>query len=138
LQAFFQRTTPEQNAVPGAVIANQSFGDILGFNSCLHVLASDDCFYGNGMFRIPPRFHAKDVEKIFRHKVFKMLLSKCKIPENLVDLFIKWQNSRFNVFRGPWIQSGDEEAIENLSPYVIPAVFSQERMPYIPEWVKAG
>jgi len=35
----------------GAVIAIQSFGDFLGFNSHLHVLASDGCFYGEGMFR---------------------------------------------------------------------------------------
>ena len=63
LKAFFQGTTPELDAFPGAVIANLSFGYFLGFNSHLHVLASDGCFYGNGKFMIPPRFHTKDLEK---------------------------------------------------------------------------
>jgi hypothetical protein len=54
LKAFFQETLSEQDAAPGAVIAIQSFGDFLGFNSHLHVLISDGCFYGQGMFRVAP------------------------------------------------------------------------------------
>jgi len=51
LKLFLKETVSEEEAVPGAVIAIQSFGDFLGFNSHLHVLASDGCFYGQGMFR---------------------------------------------------------------------------------------
>ncbi len=130
---FFHEAVPEENAVPGAVIAIQSFGDFLGFNSHLHVLASDGCFYGQGMFRVAPRFDTKDLEKIFRHKVFKMMLSKGKITEELVDMLMTWRHSGFNVFSGPRIQPGEEEAIENLARYIIRASFSQERMTYIPE-----
>ena len=85
LKVFFQRAVPEKKAMPGAVIAIQSFGDFLGFNPNLHVLGVDGCFYGKGMFRVVPRFHKKDLEKIFRHKVFKMLLSKGKTTEDLVN-----------------------------------------------------
>jgi hypothetical protein len=133
LKAFFQEILPEEDAVPGAVIAIQSFGDFLGFNSHLHVLASDGCFYGQGMFKVAPRFETKDLETIFRHKVFKMLLSKGKITEDLVNMLMSWRHSGFNVFSGPRIQPGDEEAMENLARYIIRASFSQERMAYIPE-----
>ena len=133
LKAFFQEILPEEDAVPGAVIAIQSFGDFLGFNSHLHVLASDGCFYGQGMFRVAPRFETKQLEEIFRHKVFKMLLSKGKITEDLVNMLMSWRHSGFNVFSGPRIQPGDEEAMENLARYIIRASFSQERMAYIPE-----
>jgi len=75
----------EEDAVPGAVIAIQSFGDLLGFNSHLHVLASDGCFNGQGMFRVAPRFETKQLEEIFRHKIFKMLLRKGKITQDLVN-----------------------------------------------------
>jgi hypothetical protein len=76
--AFFQETLPEEGAVPGAVIAIQSFGDFLGFNPHLHILCSDGCFYGDGMFRIAPRFETKQLEEVFpakdgifdRHNVF--------------------------------------------------------------------
>ena len=49
LKLFLKETVSEEEAVPGAVIAIQSFGDFLGFNSHLHVLVSDGCFYGQGM-----------------------------------------------------------------------------------------
>ena len=119
--------------MPGAVVAIQSFGDFLGFNSHLHVLGTDGCFYGEGMFRVAPRFHRKDMEKIFRHKVFKMLLSKGKITQDLVNMLMSWRHSGFNVFCGPRIQPGEEEAMENLARYIIRASFSQERMIYIPQ-----
>ena len=133
LKAFFQETVPEEEGAIGAVIAIQSFGDFLGFNPHLHILCSDGCFYGEGMFRVAPRFTTKPLEEVFRHKVFKMLLSKGKITEDLVDMLMKWRHSGFNVFFGPRIQPGDEEAMENLARYIIRASFSQERMTYIPE-----
>ena len=88
LKVFFQGTIPEDDAVPGAAIAIQSFRDFLGFNPHLHVLCSDGCFCGNGMFRVAPRFETNGLEEIFRHKVFKMLLSKGKITEDLVNMLM--------------------------------------------------
>ena len=41
------------------------------------------------MFRVAPRFTTKPLEEIFTYKVFKMLLSKGKIMEDLVDMFMK-------------------------------------------------
>jgi hypothetical protein len=38
------------------------------------------------MFRVAPSFETKDLEAIFRHKVFKMLLSKGKITQDLVNM----------------------------------------------------
>jgi len=133
VKVFFQETVPEKDAAPGAVIAIQSFGDFLGFNPHLHILCSDGCFYGEGMFRVAPRFTTKTLEEIFRHKVFKMLLSKGKITEDLIYMLIKWRHSGFNVFSGPRIQPGEQEAMENLARYIIRASFSQERMTYMPE-----
>ena len=66
-------------------------------------------------------------------KCIKMLLSKSKITEDLVDMLMKWRHSGFNVFCGSRIQPGHEEAMENLARYIIRASFSQERMTYIPE-----
>jgi len=73
------------------------------------------------------------LEEIFRNKVFKILLSKGKITEDLVDMLMKWRHSGFNVFCGPRIQPGEKEVMENLARYIIRASFSQERMTYVPE-----
>ena len=105
----------EEDAVPGAVIAIQSFGDFLGFNPHLHILGTDGCFYGNGMFRAAPRFETKAIEEIFRHNVFKMLLSKGIITQDLVNMLLSWRHSGFNVFCGPRIQPGDGEAMASGS-----------------------
>jgi hypothetical protein len=49
--------------VPGGAVAIQSFGDFLGFNPHLHILGTDGCFYGDGMFRVAPRFETKHLEE---------------------------------------------------------------------------
>jgi hypothetical protein len=124
LKVFFQGIFHEEGAVPGAVIAIQSFGDFLGFNPHLQILCSDGCFYEEGMFRIAPRFETKPLEEVFKHRVFKMLLNKWKITEDLVAMVMKWQHSGFNVFCGDRIQPGDEKAMENLARYIVRASFS--------------
>ena len=62
-----------------------------------------------------------------------MLLSKGKITEDLINMLLSWRHSGFNVFSGPRIQPGEEEAMENLARYIIRASFSQERMTYVPD-----
>ena len=62
LKEFFQEAVPEDDAVPGAVIAIHSFGDFLGWHLHLHVLCTDGCFYGNGMFRVAPLLEVKHLE----------------------------------------------------------------------------
>jgi hypothetical protein len=41
LNDFLPEATREKNLVPGAVIAIQTFGDLLGFNPHRHVLVTD-------------------------------------------------------------------------------------------------
>ena len=120
---FFQESVPKKGAVPGAAVAIQSFGDFLGFNPHLHILGTDGGFYGNGMFRVAPRFETKHLEEIFRHKVFKMLLSRGKITQDLVSMLLSWRHSGFNVFCGPRIQPGDQQAMENLARYTCLPIF---------------
>ena len=55
LKAFYTAVTRDQKAVPGAVVAIQTFGDFpQGFHPHLHILVSDGCFHGNGMFSVSP------------------------------------------------------------------------------------
>jgi hypothetical protein len=133
LKVFFQAIIPEEDAVPGAIIAIQTFGDFLGFNPHCHVLCTDGAFYGKGMFRVAPRFILKDLEKLFQYKVFKMLLSRRKITEDLIEMLLGSRHSGFNVFCGSRISPNDEKAMDNLARYIVRASFSQERMTYVSE-----
>ncbi|MBL7204528.1 MAG: transposase [Desulfobacteraceae bacterium] len=47
-------------------------------------------------------------------------------------MLLSWRHSGFNVYCGPRILPGEEQAMENLARYIIRASFSQERMSYIP------
>ncbi len=85
------------------------------FDPITHILGTDGCFYGDGMFRVAPRIDTKLPEEIFRHKVFKMLLFKGKITQELVDMLMSWRHSGFNVHCGQRIQPGDEEAMASGS-----------------------
>jgi hypothetical protein len=52
----------------------------------LHILVSDGCFHKNGIFSVSPAIDANALEQIFRHKVLKMLLAKCKITQDMIAL----------------------------------------------------
>jgi hypothetical protein len=130
LKAFYTTGVRDPKAVPGGVVAIQTFGNLLGFHPHLHILVSDGCFYENGMFAISPAVDIKALEQIFRHKVLKMLLSKGKITRDMITLLDKWRHTGFNVFSGPRILPRNEKSMENLARYIIRASFSRERMTY--------
>jgi hypothetical protein len=53
-------------------------------------------YYLNGkgtLPRVAPIFKLKDLETIFRHKAFKMLLSKGKITQDTFDMLMSWRHS---------------------------------------------
>ena len=85
------------------------------------------------MFRLEPSLEMKRLEAIFRHKVFKMLLAKGRITQDLIAMLSHWWHSEFQVYCGQRIFPQDETAMENLARYIIRASFSQERMQYLPE-----
>jgi len=132
LKVFLQEAVPENDPIPGAVIAVQTFGDFLGFNPHCHILVTDGCFYGNnGMFRVAPPLELKKLEAIFRHKALRTLLNKGKITQEMIAMLSTWRHSGFHVFCGNRISPTDDTAMENLARYIIRASFSQERMQYL-------
>jgi hypothetical protein len=131
MKDFLQEVAHERNPVPGAVIAIQTLNDVLGFNPHCHILVTDGCFYGKGMFRVAPPLELKKLEAIFRHKVFWMLIARGKIVREMISLISTWRHSGFPVFCGNRIQPKEQTVMENLARYIIRASFSQERMQYL-------
>jgi poly(3-hydroxybutyrate) depolymerase len=78
------------------------------------------------MFRVAPPLELKKLEAIFRHKVFKMLLSQGKITQEMVAMLSTWRHSGFNVFLrqaqdgvcGKRISPKDDTAMENIARYM--------------------
>ena len=118
-------------------MATQTFGDLPHrYRPHLHALATDGCFYGEGLFRLAPRFNLKELEKLFRYRVLKRLLGKGRITEQFVRMMDGWRHSGFNVFAGERIQPREKKSLENLAAYLIRSSFSQRRMEYLPQEAK--
>jgi hypothetical protein len=52
IKKYLIAATGVENAVPGANIALQIYGDFLNFNPHLHAIVSDGCFSANNHFRV--------------------------------------------------------------------------------------
>jgi hypothetical protein len=48
-----------------------------------------------------------------------MLLSRGKMTPDLIALILSWWHSGFQVYVGPRILRGEEDATENLAQYII-------------------
>jgi hypothetical protein len=88
LSRYLKQAVPYDDAVAGAVIAVQSFGDFFGFNSHLHLIVADPPpadYYGNGSFKTCPIPNPKDLEGLFRYEVFEMLKAEGKITDVIIE-----------------------------------------------------
>ena len=127
---FFLKASCPGDSMPGAVIAIQTFGDLLSFHSHCDILVSDGCFQRDreNEFTRAPAFDWDKLEELFRQKIFRLLLNEGRITEELIEKLGKWQHSGFHVFCGEPIEPGNETSMENLARYIIRASLSQERM----------
>jgi len=134
---YCSSTCRKDGASPAAVAVIQTFGDYLSFNPHMHILTADGCFGNDGFFYAPSiSIDTASLEKLFIHKIFKMLLSKGFITQRVMDLILSWRHTGFGVYCGKRINPKDAKSTENLARYIIRASFSQERMKYFPGQAK--
>ncbi len=84
ITAYLKSTVPGGEAVPGASIAVQTYGDFLNFNPHLHAIVSDGCFLKDGSFQTAPIFMLEDLEEAFQYEVLKMLKKEGKINDAII------------------------------------------------------
>lgn len=125
IKDYYISTCRKDGGSPAAVAVIQTFGDYLSFNPHMHILAADGCFSGDGFFYAPSiNIDTASLEKLFIHKIFKMLLSKGLITERVIELISSWRHTGFGVYCGKRINPKEERPTENLARYIIRASFS--------------
>ncbi len=129
---YLKSTVQDEDSVPGASIAVQTYGDFLNYNPHLHAIVSDGCFLNDGSFLTAPVFVLEDLEEAFQYEVLKMLKKEGKINDAVIENMLSWHHSGFHVYVGNKIESDDKTGLGNLARYIIRACFSQERLVYIP------
>jgi len=57
----------------------------------MHILAADGCFDKEDYFYASPvNIDTESLEKLFIHKIFKMLLKKGLISERIIESILSW------------------------------------------------
>ena len=134
LKEYYISTCRKEKGNPAAVAVIQTFGDYLSFNPHMHILAADGCFSNDGFFYASGiNIDTKSLEKLFIHKIFKLLLSRGLITQRVIALILSWKHTGFSVYCGKRINPKDKRSTENLTRYIIRASFSQDRMKYFPD-----
>ena len=95
LNAYLEQGVQKDDAKPGAIITVHTFGDFQQFHCHLHVLVTDGCFYGNGLFMGIPKPAARDLEEAFRYEVLKMLKAEGKINDSVIGNMMNWPRLNF-------------------------------------------
>jgi hypothetical protein len=129
IRDLLQEALGRDDVVPGAVISIQTFGSLLDRNCHLHCISTWGCFGAEGRFF--PVHEVPDneiIEKLFRHKVFRMLLDEGAVTEDLVDGMIQWHHTGFSAHVGNAIPGDDRQGLESLAQYVARGPVALERM----------
>ena len=132
LGLYYKNAVSKENITPAAICCIQTFGDFLGFNPHLHILAADGGFKENGTFyAVAADLNGSNLEPLFRHKILSMLKKRGLIGDRVIELICSWRHSGFNVYCTERIYPHGSQSMENLARYIIRASFSQERLSYV-------
>jgi len=119
---YYICTCRKDGGNPAAVAVIQTFGDYLASGPHMHILAADGCFSGDGFFYTPGiDIDTESLEKLFIHKIFKLLLSKGLITKRTIS---SWRHTGFGIYCGKRIYPKETRSTENLARYIIRASFS--------------
>jgi len=125
IREYYINTCIKDEANPAAVAVIQTFGDYLSFNPHIHILAADGCFSDDGFFYVPSiNIDTDSIEKLFIHRIFKLLLKKSLITEGTIELISSWRHTGFSTYCGKRIKPKDARSREFLARYIIRASFS--------------
>lgn len=65
----------------------------------MHILAADGCFGQDGLFYVPfINIDTASLEKLFIHRIFKMLLDRGFITQRVIDLILSWKHTGFGIY----------------------------------------
>ena len=119
-----------KKAVPAMVVAPQSFGDLLVTHPHCHAVVSLGLFSPDGVFCRMESVDFSGLEELFRERVFRMLVRKGKITEEIVEGMKLWPHSGFHLNWQRRIEAEDRKELEGLLSYMERSPVSLRRLTY--------
>jgi len=116
-------------ATPGAILAIQTFGQLIHYHPHIHALVTDGAFTPDGRFiPLPTNLGHEPFLRIWENNVFRLLLDANRIKPAVVRQVRSWRHSGFNVDRSVRLAAGDRDGIERLAQYMARSPFSLARL----------
>lgn len=122
----FLHTATGFELLPGVVAVIQTFGDRINFHPHIHCLVTEGGTAPDGAFHHVSRFHDEDIQEIFTHEVFSLLLREKLIGLPLVQKILGWRHTGFNVHGKVRVQTKSEA--ERVGKYMIRPLLSLKRL----------
>ena len=132
LKTLFRAAGKDPKAVPGIIIAIQTYGDLVNFHPHLHALVPDGVFTPSGWFVAFPKIDLSALERLFRHRVLQMLLRERRIDDTVIRTLLGWRHSGFSLHNEVKIGSYDLEGRRAVPEYILRSPFSLEKLRYHP------
>jgi len=132
LQELMAEVVVDEQARPGVVAVPQSFGSLVNPHPHVHCLASRGVFYPNGQWTPVPYIDLKAAEKLWAHKVLRLLRQKGFLSNERIDLLASFRHSGFSVDATPTVWPSDATGIERIGRYLLRCPVSLERIHWTP------
>jgi len=124
----------ESTAVPGAVLALATAGDLLNAHCHIHGLVSAGAWVGFGVqarfLPWPEALTQERLEDLFRRLVLRMLVRRERLAESTADRLLEWRHSGFNIFLGLPVEPWETASRRRIARYILKSPLSLERLHY--------
>lgn len=123
----------EKGFRPGVVTVVQTFGGSANFNPHVHAIATRGGWTASGVWVPVPYVDERAAERLFAHKILRMLREKDLLSERRIELLLSWRRSGFSVHNRVRVDAGDARGLEALARYLMRSPVSLARMKFVPE-----
>ena len=122
----------DPHARPGVVVVPQTFGSVLNPHPHAHCLASRGVWNAQGEWIPVPYIDTSAAEKLFRHKIIRLLKSKDLLSDERIELLDSFRHSGFSVDASVTVWPQDTEGLERLCRYLLRCPLSLSRIHWTP------
>jgi hypothetical protein len=116
----------DDTALPGAIGFIQTAGELLNFHPHLHLLITDGVLQPDGTFERLPYPDARQLERLFRAELLRLLLDRGLITQEVIDNLLSWRHSGFSVHTDVCVT--DRVCAARLGRYMIRCPVVLERL----------
>ena len=122
----------EKSFRPGMVSVVQTFGEAARFHPHVHALCSRGGWNAAGQWVPVPYLDHRSAEKLFRHRVLRLLKRQQLISHERIALLLSWARSGFSADDSVRIPAGEGKTLEHVARYMLRSPVSLSRMKWRP------